>query len=179
MIGRIEPLSRDFVVELSSTIDRAVPALVALGDDRSRTHPAPGKWSPREVIGHLIDSASNNHQRFVRAQLQDDLVFPGYEQEAWVRLQRYAESPWDELVAFWAGFNRHIARVMAAAPDDQLTRLRHRHNLDDLASVPVPADQPATLEYFMRDYVGHLRHHLRQVLDVRDHPWLRRDGDDA
>ena len=165
-------MSRDFVVDLSSTIDRAVPALVTLGDERSRTHPAPGKWSPREVIGHLIDSASNNHQRFVRAQLQDDLVFPGYDQAEWVRLQRYEESPWNELVALWAGFNRHIARVMAAAPDDQLMRPRQRHNLDELAWVTVPSDQPATLEYFMRDYVGHLRHHLRQVLDVRDHPWL-------
>ena len=166
------PLSRDFVVDLLSAVDRAVPALLALGDERSRAHPAPGKWSPREVIGHLVDSASNNHQRFVRAQLQDDLIFPGYEQEAWVRLQRYAESPWRDLVALWAGFNRHIAHVMAAAPEEQLTRPRPRHNLHELASVAVPSDEPATLEYFMRDYVGHLRHHLRQVLDVADHRWL-------
>ena len=165
-------MSRSFVADLLSAIERAVPALVALGDERSRTHPAPGKWSPREVIGHLVDSASNNHQRFVRAQLQDDLVFPGYDQEAWVRLQQYAEAPWDELVALWAGFNRHIAHVMAIAPEDQLTRLRARHNLDDLAWVPIARDQPATLEYFMRDYVGHVRHHLRQVLDVAEHPWL-------
>src|SRR5262245_46381642 len=87
-----------FVADLVSAVDRAAPALVALGDERSRACPAPGKWSPREVIGHLIDSASNNHQRFVRAQLQEDLVFAGYEQESWVRLQHYAEAPWDELV---------------------------------------------------------------------------------
>jgi len=165
-------LSRDFVADLLTAVERAVPALMALGDERSRAHPAPGKWSPREVVGHLVDSASNNHQRFVRAQLQDDLVFPGYDQSAWVRLQRYAESPWDDLVALWAGFNRHIAQVMAAAPEDQLTRPRPRHNLHELAWVAVPSQEPATLEYFMRDYVGHLRHHLRQVLDVADHPWL-------
>ncbi len=163
---------RDFAVDLLSAIDRAVPPLLALGDEGSRRHPAPGKWSPREVIGHLVDSASNNHQRFVRAQFQDDLVFPGYEQAAWVQVQRYAESPWEELVALWAGFNRHIARVMDAVPHDVLTRPRAHHNLHELAWVPVASDQPATLEYFMRDYVGHLRHHLRQVLDVRDHPWL-------
>ena len=165
-------MSRDFVVDLLTAVDRAVPALLALGGERSRAQPAPGKWSPREVIGHLVDSASNNHQRFVRAQLQDDLIFPGYEQEAWVRLLRYAESPWRDLVALWAGFNRHIAHVMAAAPEEQLTRPRPRHNLHELASVAVPSDEPATLEYFMRDYVGHLRHHLRQVLDVAAHPWL-------
>jgi len=163
---------RDFAADLRSAVDRAVPPLVALGEARSRQHPAPGKWSPREVIGHLVDSASNNHQRFVRAQLQDDLVFPGYDQAAWVRLQRYDESPWEELVALWAGFNRHIARVMDAVPDEMLTRPRARHNLHELAWAPVPSHQPATLDYFMRDYVAHLRHHLRQVLDVNDHRWL-------
>ena len=166
------PSSRDFVNDLLTAVERAVPALLALGGERSRARPAPGKWSPREVIGHLVDSASNNHQRFVRAQLQDDLVFDGYEQEAWVRLQRYADSPWEDLVALWAGFNRHIAHVMVAAADDQLTRPRPRHNLDELAWTAVPSHEPATLEYFMRDYVGHLRHHLRQVLDVAAHPWL-------
>ena len=165
-------MSRDFLADLLTTVERAVPALLAVGSARSGVSPAPGKWSPREVIGHLVDSASNNHQRFVRAQLQDDLVFPGYDQEAWVRLQRYAESPWDELVALWAGFNRHIAQVMAAVPDEALKRPRRRHNLDELAWVAVPSNEPTTLEYFMRDYVGHLRHHLRQVLDVGDHAWL-------
>src|SRR5688500_4747794 len=97
--GESAPLSRrEFVVDLLNSIERAVPALLALDGDRSRRHPAPGKWSPREVIGHLVDSASNNHQRFVRAQFQDDLVFSGYEQAEWVAAQRYQESPWDELV---------------------------------------------------------------------------------
>jgi len=163
---------RDVAADLLATIDRATPLLVELGDERSRRHPAPGKWSPREVIGHLIDSASNNHQRFVRAMFQADLVFPGYEQDEWVSVQRYDEAPWQELVGLWAAFNRHIARVMDVAPAEQLTRLRARHNLHELAWAPVPRDRPATLEYFMRDYVGHLRHHLRQVLEVGRDRWL-------
>jgi hypothetical protein len=163
---------RDFARELDATVSLAVPPLAALGDERSRRHPAAGKWSPRQVIGHLIDSASNNHQRFVRAQFQDDLVFPGYDQDAWVRIQRYADAGWEDLVALWAGFNRHIARVMDATPEDVLVRPRARHNLHELAWAPLPAGAPATLEFFMRDYVGHLRHHLRQVLDVGEHPWL-------
>jgi len=167
---------RDVVVDLETTVSRAVAALAALGDERSRRHPAPGKWSPREVIGHLIDSASNNHQRFVRAQLQDDLIFPGYDQEAWVRIQRYADAGWDDLVALWAALNGHIARVMAAASEEAIARPRPFHNLHELAWAPIPAGEPATLEYFMRDYVGHLRHHLRQVLDVREHPWLAEAG---
>src|SRR5262245_1187894 len=162
----------DYVSTLVTTVERAVPLLRALGDEGSRRHPAPGKWSPREVIGHLVDSASNNHQRFVRAQLQDDLVFAGYDQAVWVALQRYGDAPWDELVTLWATFNRHIARVMALVPADLRLRPRERHNLHELAWMPVPADAPVTLDYFMSDYVGHLRHHLRQVLDVSVHTWL-------
>jgi hypothetical protein len=155
---------RDYVLELLNSVERATPDLLALGDVRSAQRPAPGKWSPREIIGHLIDSASNNHQRFVRVRWQDDLVFAGYAQEDWVAAQRYADAPWPELITLWAAFNRHLARVMAATPDEILTRTRARHNLDTLAWRPVPADEPATLDYFMRDYVDHLNHHLRQIL---------------
>jgi hypothetical protein len=115
------------------------------------------------VIGHLIDSASNNHQRFVRAQFQEDLVFSGYEQDAWVSVQRYRDAPWEELIALWRSYNLHIARVMEAVPKDERVRLRARHNLDELAWKTVPPNEPASLDYFMSDYVSHLRHHLAQI----------------
>ena len=153
----------EYVVELRSVVERATPALLALGDERSAHRPAPGKWSPREIIGHLIDSASHNHQRFVRAQMQDELVFAGYEQDAWVATQRYQEAPWRELVTLWRAYNVHMAHLMAVVPDDVRARRRRTHNLHELAWRPVPRHEPATLEYFMRDYVAHLRHHLRQI----------------
>jgi hypothetical protein len=155
---------QDYVIELVDAVTRATPALVALGDERSARRPAPGKWSPREIVGHLIDSASNNHQRFVRAQFQDDLVFAGYDQDAWVAAQHYQDATWSDLVALWGSFNRHLARVMATVPDEERTKFRHRHNLHELAWRMWPAAQPATLDYFMRDYVEHLQHHLRQLL---------------
>src|SRR5688500_123665 len=152
---------QDYARHLLAVIDAATPQLMAIGDDGSARRLAPGKWSPREIVGHLIDSASNNHQRFVRAQLKEDLIFPGYEQDAWVALQRYQDVPWQELVPLWAAFNRHIAHVMAAAPAETRMKPRKAHNLHQLASKPVPEDVPATLDYFMRDYVGHLEHHVR------------------
>jgi hypothetical protein len=115
-------------------------------------------------MGHLIDSASNNHQRFVRAQLQEQLVFPGYDQEAWVEVQAHGEAPWEELVALWSAFNLHLARVMEAVPDEVRLRPRTEHNLDVIAWKQVAPSSPATLDYFMADYVGHLEHHLKQVL---------------
>ena len=150
-----------YVDELRQAVNAAVPRLLALGD-ASATRPAPRKWSPREIIGHLVDSASNNHQRFVRGQLQDDLVFPGYAQEDWVRIGRYQDAPWDELVAHWKMFNLKIARVMDGTPDEVRKRPRARHSFDAIG-VPLKDGEAPTLEHVMSDYVLHLQHHLRQI----------------
>jgi hypothetical protein len=155
---------QDYIIELERAVARATPRLLALGDDGSAKRPGPGKWSAREIIGHLIDSASNNHQRFVRCQWTDHLVLEGYEQDGWVDVQRYQQAPWPDLVMLWAAYNRHLARVMAAVPDDARTAPRRRHNLHEIAWKAVPAGEPTTLDYLMRDYVGHLQHHLRQAL---------------
>jgi hypothetical protein len=152
-----------FVDEFRRTLDHAVERLLHYSDEEASRRPAPGKWSRKEIVGHLIDSASNNHGRFVRAQLQEDLVFPGYDQDRWVEVQRYQDRPWADLVRLWHAYNYQIAHVMASADREALVRLRPRHNLHELAWKAVPASEPTTLAYFVRDYVGHLEHHLRQV----------------
>ena len=153
-----------YVQTLLDTVDLAVPALLALPDAGTAERPAPDKWSAREIVGHLIDSASNNHRRFVTARWRDNLVFDGYAQNDWVEAQRYGEAPWPDLVMLWSHFNRHMARVMTGVPEHARSKQHATHNLDRVAWQPVPADQPATLDYFMNDYVGHLRHHLGQIL---------------
>lgn len=159
-----DPGRQPYVADLRLTVERATRALLAMGDVESAAHPAPGKWSPREVIGHLVDSASVNHGRFVRASSMDALVFDGYDQEAWVRAQRYQEASWPDLVALWRSMNLHLAGVMAAVPAQVRMRTHTAHNFDRIAWKAVPAGTPTTLDYFMADYVGHLKHHLRQVL---------------
>ncbi len=153
----------DYVDDLIDTVRAATDRLRRIDDAAAARRPAPGKWSAKEVIGHLVDSASNNHQRFVRAQWQDDLVFSGYDQDAWVSAQQYQSAPWSELADLWTAYNLHLARVMRATPDAVRFRMHARHNLDELAWRPVPRDQPASLDYFMRDYVAHLQHHVRQI----------------
>lgn len=152
-----------YVFELKNAIEKGTALLEQIGDEESRRPLKPGKWSAKEVIGHLIDSASNNHQRFVRALFQEDLVFAGYDQDAWVAAQSYRDAPWRDLIALWRQFNLHIARLMETVPAAERTRLRVRHNLDALAWKPIARDKPATLDYFMEDYVGHLKHHLNQI----------------
>ena len=153
-----------FLDDFRRTVDRAAERLLAFSDADAGRSPAPGKWSKKEIIGHLIDSAANNHARFVRAQLQDELVFLGYDQDAWVRLQRYQDRSWTDLVRLWQAYNYHIALVMASADPHAVMRPRLSHNLHELAWQPVPPTEAATLDYFMRDYVAHLEHHVRQAL---------------
>jgi hypothetical protein len=79
-----------------------------------------GGWSRKQVIGHLIDSASNNHQRFVRASLQGSLEFPGYDQDGCVRVEAVQEAPWRLLLALWTNYNLYLAHVIAHLPPAQL-----------------------------------------------------------
>lgn len=154
----------DYIAALRTDLDTAEPALRRLTDAAAGTPRAPGKWSPKEIVGHLIDSASVNHERFLRAVQSDDLVFPGYDQDAWVAAQKYAERSWSDLVDLWSAYNRHLLHVMHDVPDDQRHRLRVRHSLDVIAFREVPPDVPATLDMLMSDYVVHLEHHLTQIL---------------
>ena len=165
-----------FAEELRVTVRRAAARLRAMSPKGAARPLAPGKWSPAEVVGHLIDSASHNHQRFVKARFRDDLVFDGYDQDAWVDAQRYRSAPWNELLDLWVSFNLHLARVMESTPAEVLTRPRAAHDLDRLAWEAVPADEPVTLAYFMRDYLGHLQHHLRQIDPSLAEPPARQRG---
>lgn len=149
---------------LFAALEKAKPALIKISDEAAAIKPHPTKWSKKEILGHLIDSASNNHQRFVRAQWQDSLVFQGYQQDGWVEAQGYNEAKWIDLIDLWYGFNYHLARYFNRIPESIREKEHHVHNFDQIAFRAVPKDQPATLGYFMNDYVDHLEHHLNQIL---------------
>ncbi len=111
-----------------------------------------GGWSRKQVLGHLIDSASNNHQRFVRAALQTALDFPGYDQDGCVRVQAVEEADWTLLVSLWAGYNRYLAHAIAHLPVSKLETLCR-----------IGSDEPVTLRFLAEDYLRHLLHHLGQI----------------
>jgi DinB family protein len=138
--------------ELQQTIDAALPKLRAISDADAARPCAIGKWSPKQVIGHLIDSASNNHQRFVRAQQGTELAFPPYAQEHWVACQHYADRPWDEIVTLWHAYNGHLVHVIRHIPEEKRN-----------APCVIESTDPVTLGFLADDYGAHLRHHLAQV----------------
>jgi hypothetical protein len=141
--------------ELRAEMERAVPRLGGLGEAEAARERGAGKWVKKEVLGHLIDSAANNHQRFVRAQAADPLVWPGYEQTAWVAANAYRGRAWSDLVELWAALNRQVAQVIEHVPAARLA-----------TRCVIGGNEPVTLEWLMRDYLRHLRHHLGQILDA-------------
>jgi hypothetical protein len=139
--------------EFRETIALNYERLAQFSEADSAVKPAPGKWSKKEIIGHLIDSASNNHQRFVRVQLYADLDLPGYEQERWVAVQDYQNAAWAELLILWKAFNEHLLRIIALIPEEKLGR-----------TFRIAGGEPVTLGYWVEDYLRHLQKHLRQIL---------------
>lgn len=149
---------------------RTAKYLRGVSDADASKRPGSGRWSAKEIIGHLIDSAANNHGRFVRAQLEPDLVSAGYAQDDWVRVQDYQSASWPALLDLWLAYNLHLAHVIESAAEETKLKPRSRHNLDQIAFAKVSRDEPATLDFFMRDYVDHLRHHLRQIAELVGQP---------
>lgn len=145
---------QDVSSELGRLIEDAAVRLRRLDEAQAAERRQPGSWSRKEILGHLIDSALNNHQRFVRSGSAPELVFPGYEQDQWVAAQGYADRPWERLVALWAEANLHIAHVVSRLPADRLSM-----------SCRIGDGAPVTLEFIARDYVRHLRHHLDQIFE--------------
>lgn len=142
---------RETAAELRAFAGSFSKELLAVDPQTAGRRDDPNTWSPKEVLGHLIDSAANNHQRFVRAQ-QGPLTLPGYDQDHWVGSQGYQEADWVHLVTLWTHFNLHLADVIGRIPP---------------ATYGVPCvigNSPAvTLEFLITDYLRHLTHHVAQI----------------
>ena len=135
--------------QLRAAVKAAASRLRALDAPNQEDRP-PGKWSARQIVGHLVDSAINNYARLILGQLQDDAIILGYAQESWVRLGRYQDAEWNELVSLWELLNLQLARVIEAIPGDAWMRTLPGASI--------------TLGGLVDDYLRHLTHHLGQIL---------------
>lgn len=140
------------MTRLAGVLSQAAPRLQQIGEELASRRPGEGKWSKKEILGHLIDSASNNHQRWVRAQLAPSIEFPAYEQDGWVRVQAYQAESWASLVELWLGLNRHLVHFIETMPAESL---EHRCSIGGRAPIPLGS--------LIDDYAGHLEHHLAQI----------------
>ncbi|HXK03603.1 MAG TPA: DinB family protein [Verrucomicrobiae bacterium] len=143
---------KDTIARFELVLATAPRKLVDISEADASRKPDPKRWSKKEVLGHLIDSAANNHQRFVRAQLVPRIDLPTYEQEFWVERQGYATEPWPDLVNLWLLLNRHLLHVVRAMPENVLG-----HEISIAGRPPVP------LLTVIADYLGHMDNHLSQI----------------
>jgi hypothetical protein len=149
---------KELSARLQFLVEVAEPRLREISDLESAKPILSAGWSRKEVIGHLVDSASNNHQRFVRAALQPSLEFPAYDQNGNVRFEGPQEADWSLLVSLWAAYNRYLAHVIARLPASKLDTVCR-----------IGSGKPVTLGFLATDYVTHLAHHLSQIGVVEAH----------
>ena len=151
-------MAQDLSRFLTQTIERELPSLRTFDDERASVARAPGKWSAKEELGHLIDSAANNHQRIVRAQLENTPAIPGYAPQAWVDLHGYKRREWRELIELWRALNQQLSAAAEAVPESARSR-----------TCTIAGSEPLTIEFVFEDYLEHMLHHLQHIgIDVAD-----------
>lgn len=153
--------------QLKEHIDAVRPRLLSIPESHASEKPYPDKWSIKEILGHLIDSASNNHQRIVRLQEVGSMAPFSYTQEHWVKSQHYQTEAWFDLIEFWHRYNSHLAHIIGSID---------LGSLDHVCDVGYP--KPSTLRFIVEDYFRHVQHHIDQILSNSDprnrRQWERR-----
>jgi len=140
--------AQDFSAELKQLENALLALSPALADVPWRA----GGWTRKQIVGHLLDSAANNRQRFVRAAIDGRYSGPGYAQDEWVAAHGYAGQPWETLLAWWQTEHAILAAAVDRIPEERLE-----------AACVVGDDQPVTLRFLITDYIRHQKWHLGQL----------------
>ena len=136
---------------LAAVLRMAMPWLVTISEAEASVPEREGKWSAKQIIGHLTDSAVNNLGRIMRMQIEAGPSLPGYRQMEWVSLQHYAEREWAQVLALWFALNEHVEWT-----------IRHIDKAK-LANRGVVEGEPVTLGFLIADYIAHMEHHLQAM----------------
>ena len=141
---------------LHSLVDFTTRKLSAISEEESLVTRGQGKWTRKQILGHLIDSSLNNIHRFIRARQEENFRFPDYDQPLWVKSSGYNDRSWSSLIQLWSNLNEHLAEIIERIPED---RLETRCTIGE--------NKPVTLGFIVSDYSTHLNHHLEQILDPK------------
>jgi len=147
---------------LRRVVAREEPLLRAVADSSASASPGPQRWSKKQELGHLVDSATNNRVRFAKAALEGHFEGPSYDGRGWVELGAYAQMPWVDLVDLWKALNNALAALVSHIPEERRT-----------ADCRIGESPSAPLEFVVDDYIQHMQHHLDHILSrkhVRSYP---------
>jgi len=136
------------ILQLRQLVDRVPPALRSISDEQAASGSGPDKWSAKQELGHLLDSAIVNHYRWVRVLSEENPTLPGYDGPRWVSLHNYQQRDWADLIDTWQRLNQHMLMLAEGISAD----VWQRSAIFDAKS--------ATLEFMLNDYVHHAADHL-------------------
>lgn len=113
----------------------------------------------KQILGHLIDSAANNHQRIIRLQYNEKLVFPDYQQDndLWIALQDYQNADWYSLIQMWKYYNLHMIQVIKSVDQTKLD-----NSWQSFENITV------TLRQMIEGYLGHIELHFNEIQELID-----------
>ncbi|MGI9543763.1 MAG: DinB family protein [Cyclobacteriaceae bacterium] len=140
---------------LKEYVDQVYPKIAAIPEEQMVDKPTPGKWSKKEILGHLIDSAANNQQRFVRGQYESVPKIV-YQQDDWVSLQDYQSLSLKHVLELWKLYNYHVAHAIANV---------RKENRSRKCNTGKEQEEFHTLEWLAQDYLVHQKHHIKQILN--------------
>lgn len=138
--------------ELKACVDQHIKTLRSIRENEMIYKPSPAKWSKKEMIGHLVDSAQNNIRRFIVAQYEEEPHIV-YNQDKWVAITNYQHYDLPDLINLWYLLNKHICNILESTPAEMGQRKSKTENSH-------------TIEWLAMDYIKHLKHHIHQVLDL-------------
>jgi len=141
------------VQEFKVRVEAAYSLLKSLTEPKVSYRPTPERWSIKEVVGHLIDSAANNHERFIRLQ-NGNATLLGYDQRFWVSAGNYQEMEFQSILQLWISYNDLLLSIIGSIEPESLTNVWNTQSGEQL-----------TLSFLIEDYYGHLEHHIQKIKD--------------
>jgi hypothetical protein len=143
--------------ELDNIIHKYIESIRIVPETEMSYKPSPAKWSKREILGHLIDSAQSNIRRFVVGQYEDAPHIT-YNQDEWVKITNYQQYPLQDIIELWFLLNKHIVFILKNTSAEKAQRKVQTESLN-------------TIAWIAKDYNKHLLHHLHQVLSLEPVPY--------
>jgi len=143
----------NIIQKLNEHIEAVPEKFLRLGETAINEKPGPDKWSRKEILGHLVDSAINNLQRIIRVQYEPGVKIV-YHQNEWVEIQNYQNMETKSLLNLWISLNQQLVRVVELFPADKLGQL---------IDTGKTREEMYSAEYLINDYLAHMEHHLKQI----------------